>query len=163
MKGIVMSDIKHVKGRWFRAIAATALIATATCSIGCGYFLYPERRGSPGGRIDGGTMVMDLLWLIPGVVPGVVALIVDFSSGAMYVGRDGRMAIRTSSDGHVAVRLPYSAKPMMVDVRLVTSSHHVVAHKIVRIGPASPAGESVELVVGDAPAHDEIYLELASV
>ena len=32
-----------------------------------------------------GTLVMDLLWLIPGVVPGVVFLIVDFSSGTMYV------------------------------------------------------------------------------
>ena len=68
------------------AIAATAVLATATIpTTGCGYILYPERRGTSGGTIDGGTLVMDLLWLIPGVVPGVVCLIVDFSSGAMYV------------------------------------------------------------------------------
>ena len=66
-----------------RGIALAALIVTATGS--CGYFLHPERRGQQSGRIDSATMVMDLLWLLPGVVPGVIALVVDFSSGAIYV------------------------------------------------------------------------------
>lgn len=65
--------------------AATALASATLPSTGCGYILHPERRGNHGGVIDGGTLVMDLLWLIPGVVPGVVFLIVDFSSGTMYV------------------------------------------------------------------------------
>lgn len=71
--------------RFICALAATAALATATIpNTGCGYLLHPERRGNSGGVIDGGTLVMDLLWLIPGVVPGVVFLVVDFSSGAMY-------------------------------------------------------------------------------
>ena len=68
------------------ALAASAVFATAALpQTGCAYVLHPERRGSAGGTIDGGDLVMDLLWLIPGVVPGVVFLIVDFSSGAIYV------------------------------------------------------------------------------
>ena len=51
---------------------------------GCGTILYPERRGNSGGRIDGGVAVMDCLWLLVGIVPGVVFLIVDFSNGAIY-------------------------------------------------------------------------------
>jgi len=64
-----------------RAAAVAVLLATASC----GYILHPERRGSQGGQIDGGSLVMDILWLIPGIIPGVVALAVDFSSGAIYV------------------------------------------------------------------------------
>jgi len=55
---------------------------------GCGTILYPERRGTTGGQVDGGVLVMDCLWLLAGVVPGVVFLIVDFSNGAIY--RSGR-------------------------------------------------------------------------
>ena len=55
---------------------------------GCGTILYPERRGTTGGQVDGGVAVMDCLWLLAGIVPGVVFLIVDFSNGAIY--RSGR-------------------------------------------------------------------------
>ena len=70
-----------------RALALTALVGTASASTGCGWMLYPERRGHKSNVIDGGTLVMDLLWLLPGVVPGVVFLIVDFTTGGMYVRR----------------------------------------------------------------------------
>jgi hypothetical protein len=73
-------------GRLLCALAAATMLATTTAaSAGCGYILHPERRGNQGGTIDGASLVMDLLWLLPGVVPGVVALVVDFSSGAIYV------------------------------------------------------------------------------
>jgi hypothetical protein len=62
------------------------LLAVASTSVGCGYYLHPERRGNAGGTIDGGDLILDILWLIPGIVPGVIALVVDFSSGAIYVG-----------------------------------------------------------------------------
>jgi|HubBroStandDraft_6_1064221.scaffolds.fasta_scaffold137338_2 hypothetical protein len=66
-----------------RAFAALALAATLVSS-GCAYTLHPERRGNSGGDISGSMLVGDLLWLIPGIIPGVVCLIVDFSSGAIY-------------------------------------------------------------------------------
>jgi hypothetical protein len=85
-----------------RGIALATLLATASSS--CGYFLHPERRGQQSGRIDSATMVMDLLWLLPGIVPGVIALVVDFSSGAIYV--RGGTALNLEPGTQVAYRLP---------------------------------------------------------
>ena len=65
----------------FVALALAASIAAA----GCAYTFHPERRGNRGGEVAGGPLVGDLLWLIPGIIPGVVFLIVDFSSGAIYI------------------------------------------------------------------------------
>ena len=81
-----------MRTRLVRTFALVALLATSSSS--CGYFLHPERRGQQSGRIDSATMVMDLLWLLPGIVPGVIALVVDFSSGAIYV-RGGTAQIVT--------------------------------------------------------------------
>jgi hypothetical protein len=53
---------------------------------GCGYLLYPERRGRRGGVIDGLPLIVDILWLIPGLVPGLICLIVDFGTGCIYAG-----------------------------------------------------------------------------
>jgi hypothetical protein len=137
-----------MNGRMNRAIAATTMLGMSVGPLGCGYILYPERRGAQSGVIDSGTMVMDLLWLIPGILPGVIALIVDFSSGAIYV--RGRTALRLSPDGHLAVRLPSSSKPIRLEFRVVTASNGVVAHRTVAIGPSTPAGESVDLSLGDS-------------
>lgn len=141
-----------------RAIAATTMFAMTAGTSGCGYLLYPERRGQLSGRIDSGTMVMDLLWLLPGIIPGVVALVVDFSSGAIYV--RGSTAVRLSPDGRVAVRLPESSKPASLHFRLVTSSHRVVARKTVAIGPLTAHGQSIELQLGGAASDEEVYLEV---
>jgi hypothetical protein len=139
---------RTIIGRLNRTIAATTMLTMATGPLGCGYFLYPERRGTQSGVIDSGTMVMDLLWLIPGIIPGVVALIVDFSSGGIYL--RGRTALRLSPDGHVAVRLPQSSRPMRLEFRVVTASHRVVAHKTASIGPSIAAGQSIDLELGNS-------------
>jgi hypothetical protein len=145
--------------RWTRPLALTTLLAVTAAPMGCGYILYPERRGQLSGRIDSGTMVMDLLWLLPGIVPGVVALIVDFSSGAIYV--RGGMAIRLAPDGHVAVRLPRASTPTRLEFRLVTASHRVVAQQTAFVGPSTPEGRSVDLTVGpSARPSEELFLEV---
>ncbi|MBN2419967.1 MAG: hypothetical protein JXL81_11320 [Deltaproteobacteria bacterium] len=51
----------------------------------CGYFLYPERRGQTKGEIDLPVLVLDCVGLLFFIVPGVVALAVDFSSGTIYL------------------------------------------------------------------------------
>ncbi len=63
-------------------IVGLALIFSL-CS--CGYFLYPERRGQTEGRVDPAIMVVDCVLLVFFLVPGVIALAVDFSSGAIYL------------------------------------------------------------------------------
>jgi hypothetical protein len=51
---------------------------------GCGTILYPERRGQTGGHVDTGVAVMDGLWCLVFIIPGVVGFIVDFGNGAIY-------------------------------------------------------------------------------
>ena len=63
-----------------KASAATMALLTASC----GYILYPERKGRSGGSIDTGPFIVDLLWLLPGIIPGVICLAVDFSTGCIY-------------------------------------------------------------------------------
>jgi hypothetical protein len=73
-----------------KASAATMALLTASC----GYILYPERKGRSGGSIDTGPFIVDLLWLLPGIIPGVICLAVDFSTGCIY------------KNSHVAQRAP---------------------------------------------------------
>jgi hypothetical protein len=68
-----------------RAIASLCAATMLYLAAGCGTILYPERRGRTRGRIDVGVAVMDGLWCLLFIIPGVVAFIVDFSTGAIYV------------------------------------------------------------------------------
>jgi hypothetical protein len=145
-----------MKARWLRNFAFTALVATAPSLGGCAYILHPERRGNMGGAIDGGMLVCDILWLLPGIIPGVVALIVDFSNGAIYVG--GRYAVTVPADGHVAVRLPASPKPATLDVRLVAADR-VIAHTSAVVGPDVPR-HTVDLQLAAPPIGEQVYLEI---
>ena len=145
--------------RFVRMIAASTMLTVGGGAVGCGYFLHPERRGIQSGPIDGATMVMDILWLIPGIIPGVVALVVDFSSGGIYASGARRAALRLSPNGHVALEVPHAARSARVEFRLVTASHQVLARKTAMVGPGHSKGESVELQLG-APAREPIYLEV---
>ncbi|MBI9018331.1 MAG: hypothetical protein JEZ07_13845 [Phycisphaerae bacterium] len=61
------------------------LIAFVFVFSGCGYIMHPERRTAPlSNQKDTETIVLDCLWLIPGVVPGVVALGVDAMNDTWY-------------------------------------------------------------------------------
>jgi hypothetical protein len=146
--------------RFVRAIAASTMLTLGGGSSGCGYFLHPERRGIQSGVIDGTTMVMDILWLIPGIIPGVIALVVDFSSGGIYAsGR--RAALRLSPDGRLALQVPHAARPGQVEFRLVTASHRILARRVAMVGPGRNQGEVVELQLG-ARAREPVYLEVES-
>ena len=68
------------------ALFASALSFPLLSGLGCGYMLYPERRGRTSGRIDAGIAVLDALWLLLFLIPGIVAFVVDFSSGTIYLG-----------------------------------------------------------------------------
>jgi hypothetical protein len=142
-------------GRWFRSIALTTAVAVGSTSIGCGYILYPERRGNASGRVDAGTLVMDILWFIPGIIPGVVFLIVDFSSGAMYVGGGRRYAVNKTDHGKIAVRFEQTAQPARYQVRVVTASNRVVAMQ---------TGTSDQTLVLDASSgeHEQLFVDVTT-
>jgi hypothetical protein len=66
-------------------LLAASMVAALTAPVaGCGTFLYPERKGQTAGRIDAGVVVMDSLWLLLFIVPGVIFLVVDFNNGTAY-------------------------------------------------------------------------------
>ena len=71
--------------RWLPLLLAAVITAN---TVSCGTILYPERRGQPAGRLDAGVVVMDGLLLLLFFIPGVVAFVVDFSTGAIYLPPD---------------------------------------------------------------------------
>lgn len=80
-----------------RGLAALAIAAGS----GCATILYPERKGNTHGRIDVGPLILDILWFIPGIIPGVIAIAVDFATGAIYVTSRGDATIdEPTADGH---------------------------------------------------------------
>ena len=144
--------------RYLRAFALTALVFLLG-NLGCGYILYPERRGNRGGVIDGGTLVMDLLWLLPGIVPGVIFLIVDFTSGAMYV--NGRVAMNVTPTGNLALQLEDSTEAKTLRLRVVSASQKVIDDRTVQIGP-DRKNQVVQLHVGTAAQRsaDKVFVHI---
>jgi hypothetical protein len=103
------------------ALFASALSLPVLSGMGCGYVLYPERRGRAGGRIDPGIAVMDALWLLLFLIPGIVAFVVDFSSGAIYLGGHARNDQRP--EGQRMIVLEAGPNPSRARVEAVVGLH----------------------------------------
>ncbi len=86
-----------------RFLVVVVLVLMVFTTVNCGFILYPERRGNRPGDVDGVVLIMDCLWLLVGIVPGVVALVVDFTTGSIYFGRDGRRERRERR--HIDIRM----------------------------------------------------------
>jgi hypothetical protein len=63
-------------------LVGVALVVQLT---GCGWLIYPERRGQTSGRIDVGVAILDGVGLLCFLVPGVIAYAVDFATGTIYL------------------------------------------------------------------------------
>ncbi len=66
---------------------APALAGVSMCGLsGCGAFIHSERVGQPhSNEIDWKIAALDALGLLLFFIPGVVAFVVDFSTGAIYL------------------------------------------------------------------------------
>lgn len=82
---------KRKKHKFFSLLI---VVAISLQTAGCGTLLYPERRGQVdpavivhGGalQIDPGVAILDAILFIPGILPGIIAFVVDFSTGAIYL------------------------------------------------------------------------------
>jgi hypothetical protein len=109
--------------RLLRPTAVATALAILTVSLGCGTILYPERRGQrTSARIDAGVAVMDALWCLLFIIPGVVAFAVDFSDGAIYLpgGRAGDGTLKVvKTDGRMdPAALEHALREQGVVVRL---------------------------------------------
>ena len=77
---------KIFKMRIFSLVVLATFIIAAT---GCGYMLHPERRHAKlSHELDGEIVLFDCLWLIAGVIPGVIALVVDGVNDTWYYTED---------------------------------------------------------------------------
>ncbi len=84
-----MSQTKTTKSKT-PAVLSLILCAAFGLQMSCGTLFYSERKGQGSGKIDAGVAVMDSLLLLLFIVPGVVALIVDFNNDTIYEPGSGR-------------------------------------------------------------------------
>jgi hypothetical protein len=64
------------------------LMITLTVNlVACGTLLYPERKGTQSGKIDPLVAGLDAAGLLFYIIPGVIAFVVDYNSGAIYLPR----------------------------------------------------------------------------
>jgi hypothetical protein len=70
----------------FRQALSLLLAAVVLVTASCGTLFHPERVGQPrGGKLDLSIVLLDGLGLLLFFVPGVVAFVVDFATGAIYL------------------------------------------------------------------------------
>jgi hypothetical protein len=124
----------------------SAVCAGALLSLSCGTILYPERRGRTSGRVDAGIAVLDALWLLLFIIPGVVAFVVDFSTGAIYVS-GGR-----SDAGPIQVVQTHTARP---DIATIEAAVAKATGKRVRLFDS-------RMVTRELASRDELKTALAS-
>ena len=66
-----------------------AAVTTLAFTTSCATMFYPERKGNNSTPVETLPLVLDCLLLIPGVIPGVIALVIDFGTGAIYTEKRG--------------------------------------------------------------------------
>lgn len=88
-----------------RCIRGLALFTALAFTASCATILYPERKGNNQGPLDVVPLVVDILLFIPGILPGVIALVVDFGTGAIYMNRaGGKKSQAPNADGVMAAQ-----------------------------------------------------------
>ena len=97
-------------------ICVVVSIVLITQLYGCGTINYPERRGQTGGTVDGGTAILDALWLLAFIIPGVVAFVVDFSTGAIYFPKGSK---RSSAPDETGKRTVVRVDPRNLDEKKI--------------------------------------------
>jgi hypothetical protein len=70
-----------------QAVLLVLVSALGLSQVNCGLILHPDRNGRKGSRVDVVAVVLDCVWLLVGIVPGVVALLIDLVTGGMYEAR----------------------------------------------------------------------------
>ncbi len=128
-----------------KIIAVFALVGLVFATANCGTILYPERKGQESGNIDVEVLVMDCLWLLVGVVPGVVALVVDFTTGAIY---EPAMTVQANKDTRLSFRIRDAAP---VDAAVEVVLEDALGDSRVLMQREVEKGESINEVMIDLP------------
>lgn len=98
-----------------RVLTAVVIGLVLVFSSGCGTLMYPERMDArPSTRLDTRVVILDCLWFFAGIIPGVVAVAVDFTTGAAYFSED---EVELSAGDEVSVNI-YGKAPAEAEVAL---------------------------------------------
>lgn len=90
------------KTKFFEIVCVVVSLVAIVQLTGCGYFLYPERRGQrPIGRIDPAVAALDALGLIIFIVPGVIAFAVDITNGTLYLPSSHRHSSVSTENNYI--------------------------------------------------------------
>ncbi|GGK00451.1 polyribonucleotide nucleotidyltransferase [Pseudomonas matsuisoli] len=68
-----------------RVIGGALAAVLVTQLSACGTIFYPDRRGQIEGKVDPVIVALDAIGILFYVIPGLVALGVDFATGAIYL------------------------------------------------------------------------------
>lgn len=86
-----------MKKKILQSMVAFLLLVSTIQINACGTLMYPERRGQRQGEIDIKVAVLDGIGLFFCVIPGVIAYIVDFTTGAIYLPAGKRNMVNINS------------------------------------------------------------------
>jgi hypothetical protein len=120
----------------------------------CATILHPERKGNRGGPVDVVPLVVDILLFIPGLIPGLIAIIVDFGTGAIYTG-GGSADVPTDVPRHgkIAFRAREMPSQSQVKLRLLDKDGTVLDADQVEGGEANQYGRLAVDLRHAAKAH----------
>ena len=93
-------------------------------STSCGTLLYPERRGQKGGTCDPAVVLMDGIGVFFFIIPGIMAFVVDFYTGAIYLPEDDSTNTSSfSADNGLAVIENNPDELNQVTIEKIVSRH----------------------------------------
>lgn len=148
---------------WFKGVALVAALGTfGTATMSCAWILHPERRnsGRTSGRLDTVPLILDILWFIPGIIPGVVCLVVDFVTGAIFVQNFGQSPL--DAQGKVAVKVPPVGAPTHMALRLLGPQGQVLDQASAFVQPGDAQQQlTVDIAKGQKFAKAGLQLEIS--
>ena len=135
-------------------MAASVAVVFATS---CAAIIHPERKGNNAAPVDTVPLVVDILLFLPGVIPGVIAMVVDFGTGAIFLNKDG------SSKPFLAKRGRAEQRKLMVEV--VDADGTVLQRRALQVDPPR-RDEPVALSLPDLASAEfegrDVHLRIAT-
>ena len=128
-----------------RLLRPCAALTSLCLLTACATILHPERKGNRGGQLDTVPLVVDILLFIPGLIPGVIAIAVDFSTGAIYTGGGSADVPEVGRRGKIALRPRDLPDGSHIVLELVDDRGDVVDRDVWRATQARPHRLSVDL------------------